>query len=65
MAFHVRSLGKVAIHIGGALQLFFQITGRRWANMHELGAMNGLDWIRPSKNETPFDYEKHEGGAYW
>ena len=65
LASHAKTLGKVAIHIGGALQLFFKISGTRWLDNKSIVPINAHGWIRPSANETPPQYEKHEGGAYW
>lgn len=61
LAAHCKRRGKQAIHIGGTLQLFFGIAGRRWCP-------NGLPnpyWVWPSKEDRPKDYLKVEGGCYW
>lgn len=69
LASFVKGIGKQAIHIGGALQLFFGIKGRRWE-----GEASGYNydrkyyndyWVRPDETETPKDAHKYEGSAYW
>ncbi|HEX7490080.1 MAG TPA: hypothetical protein VF337_00060 [Candidatus Limnocylindrales bacterium] len=63
----VKSLGKQAVHMGGATQLLFGIKGRRWET--EFGEpYSGLVnefWVRPSSDETPAGHESIEGSAYW
>lgn len=65
---HIKNLGKQAIHIGGALQLFFGIKGSRWTN-HEspeyIADSSRLSWIWPSSEEIPPSYMEVEMGAYW
>jgi hypothetical protein len=65
---HIKSLGKQAIHIGGALQLFFGIKGNRWmANESSIWVKNVVNeyWVWPSDGETPINHQAVEGGAYW
>lgn len=61
LAAFIKSIGKKAIHIGGPLQLFFGIKGKRWDNS---GLYNEF-WISPSNNERPAGLNKVEGGCYW
>lgn len=58
-----KSLGKKAIHLGGATQLLFGIIGRRWETEYNITINE--HWTRPDKNEKPKGYEKVEGGCYW
>lgn len=65
LALKAKELGKIGIHCGGGLQLFFGIMGGRWENdSNVLSKQNGY-WIRPSKNETPENAKGVEGGCYW
>lgn len=66
LAAHCKKMGKQAIHVGGALQLFFGIKGRRWDD-HEpkITAMYNEYWNYPSDCETPKNYSAVEGGTYW
>jgi hypothetical protein len=63
----IKDLGKPAIHIGGALQLFFGIRGNRWEsdpNFKKLSIDNS-NWIFPAPHETPKSSDKVENSAYW
>lgn len=61
LAAYVKSIGKKAVHIGGALQLYFGIKGKRWDNRN----MYNEYWISPSVDEKPTNLEKVENGCYW
>ncbi len=62
---YVKSLGKVAVHIGGATQILFGIKGKRWDNHPEISKMYNSYWVRPNSNEVVNGSEKVEGGCYW
>lgn len=66
LAQFVKSLGRQAIHGGGATQLLFGIKGSRWDRMLD-GSFYNEYWARPSKAETPDGVELFEKGtmAYW
>lgn len=66
LAQYVKSLGKQAIHMGGATQLLFGISGKRWDNWFCDLYYNEY-WTRPSLSETPEGVELFEHGtmAYW
>ena len=59
------SMGKVAIHMGGATQLLFGIKGKRWDSFPVIKAMYNEHWINPSETERPTGLHKVEGGSYW
>ncbi len=61
IAAYVKSKGKQAIHIGGTLQLFFGIKGKRWDKWIKTNKY----WINPLKEDVPKKAEKIEGGCYW
>lgn len=67
LAAFVKSMGKQAIHVGGALQLLFGIKGRRWEdktyNYHNL--YYNKYWVRPDETEIPKNSAKYENSAYW
>lgn len=65
LAMHVKKLGKVGIHCGGALQLFFGIMGNRWTNSPEITKFHNPYWIRPSISERPIGHHLIENGCYW
>jgi len=58
-------LGKSVIYVGGALQLFFGIMGKRWENSPKiLEHVNG-EWTRPLDVDKPAKPEFCEGACYW
>jgi hypothetical protein len=69
LAHHAKLMGKIGIHAGGGLQLFFGVIGKRWEA--DWGKGNYLEnyhnhyWTRPSKTETPANYIGVEDGCYW
>lgn len=78
LAAHIKRMGKKAVHIGGALQLFFGIKGKRWENaeyaktmrnswprVNYLRLLDNPHWVHPSKAETPKAAENVENGCYW
>ncbi len=62
---HVKRRGKISIQMGGALQIFFGIKGRRWDNMPEVKKFYNQAWVRPSEEERIHQRHKIEGGCYW
>jgi hypothetical protein len=69
LAHHAKSLGKIGIHAGGGLQLFFGIIGKRWEvdwgeNNYVKKYFNSF-WVRPTRNETPYNAHQVEDGCYW
>ncbi len=71
LAAHAKKKGKIAIHIGGSLQLFFGIKGKRWESEGYKNSPNDYSklyndfWIRPSISETPKFAKKVENACYW
>jgi len=63
----IKEGGKIAIHVGGALQLFFGILGLRWESELEkiIPETNLKNWCWPDATETPLEAKVVEGGAYW
>lgn len=69
LAAAIKQMGKQAIHVGGALQLFFGILGKRW---EEPGRPQqqffNEHWIRPTDAEIPKDARAlkfSDEGCYW
>lgn len=65
LAHHAKKIGKIGIHTGGGLQLFFGIMGKRWEKSDYLLEILNDSWIRPSKDETPDSASLVEDGCYW
>ena len=69
LAAHAKRMGKKAIHLGGALQIFFGIIGKRYENpKHANGFYLSLfneHWTRPINEERPADAYLVENSTYW
>jgi hypothetical protein len=65
LAAHVKRLGKIGIHLGGATQLLFGIRGKRWDQNKELARHVNEHWVRPSADETPPRAGIVENACYW
>lgn len=65
LAHFAKQLGKIGIHAGGGLQLFFGVMGKRWDNSDYLIEMINANWTRPTSKETPESAGLVEGGCYW
>ena len=65
LAAKIKAAGKMAIHMGGVLQILFGIKGRRWDVLPDVNVMYNDDWVRPCKEESIFGKEQIEGGCYW
>ena len=63
LAAHVKSIGKQAVHVGGGLQLFFGIRGKRWDESKNI--KYNEHWVSPMKEDFLKDSKKFEGGCYW
>lgn len=61
LAAYCKKIGKQGIHIGGPLQLYFGIKGKRW---DDKGLYNEY-WVAPDESEKPKNLEKVENGCYW
>lgn len=65
---YIKSLGKSAIYVGGALQLLFGVNGKRWADHSVISHVSSLPnnkWTWPSESETIKSNTVVEGGCYW
>jgi hypothetical protein len=64
---HIFSTGRSAIYVGGVLQLYFGIYGKRW--LLERAEMMRLHmkptWKRPIATLKPKGFETIESGCYW
>lgn len=62
-----KRLGFRVIHLGGVLQLFFGILGKRWdLTLTSAGGFHVNEfWTRPDARESPAGLEDVEGGCYW
>lgn len=65
IAAHIKTLGKTALHLGGATQLIFGIHGRRWDADNRLDHLKTSNWIRPFKSDIITNSKLVEDGCYW
>jgi hypothetical protein len=56
---------KSVIYVGGALQLFFGIIGKRWFDNKRIMELVNDDWVRPLSSEKPSNCIRVEKGCYW
>lgn len=62
---HIKKMGKTAIHLGGATQLLFGISGKRWVHHASFRAIMTAAWRPPLDSERPRNLDKVEEGCYW
>jgi hypothetical protein len=65
LAAAIADSGRVAVHVGGALQLLFGIRGRRWEASPRFEPLMNPSWVRPSLAETPSGADQVDGSCYW
>lgn len=65
LASYCKNIGKIAVHIGGDLQMLFGILGARWEKYEITKRLVNEYWVRPSENETPKSANVVEDGCYW
>lgn len=65
LSFYIKSLGKKAIHMGGATQILFGIKGKRWDQHEVISKLYNEHWVRPLPSERLDQYQKIDGGCYW
>ena len=66
IAAHIKKRGKVALHIGGDLQLFFGIKGARWLRFYpKIQRRMNQFWVFPAESDRPQGFKRVEKGGYW
>jgi hypothetical protein len=65
LASFVKSIGRQAIHMGGATQILFGVFGNRWEDNTIIKGFQNEYWVRPSGEEIPEGAGKVEGACYW
>jgi hypothetical protein len=56
---------KSVMYVGGALQIFFGIIGKRWFENKDILKLVNDDWIRPNREDKPLNFQNVEKGCYW
>lgn len=65
LASFAKSIGKQAVHMGGATQLLFGIIGSRWLDREDVNKFFNQYWKRPYPHEAPAKAEMVENACYW
>jgi len=66
LASMIKEDGKIAVHMGGELQLLFGIKGARW-EQKEYGdiSLYNDSWVYADHSERPKNFTSIEGSSYW
>ena len=59
------NMRRSVMYIGGALQIFFGVIGKRWFDNKEIRSLITDDWVRPANDERPPNHTRVEKGCYW
>lgn len=65
LAAHAKRRGKLAIHLGGATQVLFGISGNRWDADPKVSRLYNERWVRPAPEERPAGADRVENACYW
>lgn len=65
LAAKLKKSGKMAIHMGGMLQVLFGIKGKRWDEDPIVSKYYNDSWVRPGEDEKPKSSNVVEDGCYW
>lgn len=65
LAAYVKSIGKKAIHLGGAVQYLFGIRSSAADNNERLKPLINDYWVYPSEDERPVNHQAVENSRYW
>ena len=58
-------VGKIGIHLGGAIQILFGIKGGRWDKHEIISTFYNESWVRPDGNEVPKYAHLIENNCFW
>lgn len=64
LAAALKRRNRIAIHLGGATQLLFGISGKRWDTDDTIRSVSNPSWVRPSQDETPARHQQRRS-PYW
>jgi hypothetical protein len=64
---YIYSIGKSSIYVGGVLQMYFGILGKRWKLERQdiLKLYLNEHWLSPKNEDKPQGHEKIENSCYW
>jgi hypothetical protein len=60
-------MGKSSIYVGGVLQMYFGVLGKRWLRERSdiVRLFLNNHWSRPQNSEKPRGFKKVEDCCYW
>ena len=63
----IYEMGKSAIYVGGVLQMYFGVLGKRWIKERPdiLRLFMNQYWTRPLDSEKPKNFLNIEDSSYW
>jgi len=61
----IKKQGKICIHLGGAAQTLFGVSGAKWRAIPAFRVFLNKHWRPPLDSERPPGFEKVEDGCYW
>jgi hypothetical protein len=66
LASYAKQLGKIAIHLGGHMQVLFGVLGKRWRGRRDWQERYFNEWwIEMPDRYRPPETDIADGGAYW
>lgn len=65
LAAEIKKEGKTGIQMGGGLQIFFGIKGKRWDDVPSTNRLYNEYWIRLGNSSKPSDAELLDSSCYW
>lgn len=65
LAAHIKDIGKKAVHLGGATQMLFGVSGRRWELLPDFKDIINDAWSKPIDEERAKTAQKVENACYW
>lgn len=65
LGYRLKRQGKIAIVMGGAIQVLFGIKGGRWKSHPIISKFWNASWVSPKPSETPKGASTVEGACYW
>lgn len=65
LAYRLKKKGRIAIVMGGAIQVLFGMKGKRWATHDVISRFWNVAWKYPKLSEIPGAADEIEGGCYW
>lgn len=65
LASHIKRNDKIALHLGGFLQIIFGIRGKRWDLSEAHQKIMNEHWKYPFSEEYPNNYKNLDHGSYW